>query len=189
LRAFHEAADVAPSIPLRVAAWADHAIFGRELGSGVVAEESARYACDLAGKIAWESVPDGERYALLFLAEAIALVDASFARSALKRYEDARPSIDTIATGDASPTNVRGRAFEQRAEAVVARAEGLIPRARSLFREEYLAWRRIGSEPRAAIAALDAYELDRDETLLDFARRVAASTPQSWVARRVAEFH
>lgn len=188
LRAFHEAADVAPSIPLRIAAWADHANFGRELGSGVVAEESARYAADLAGTIAWENVRDGERYALLFLAEALAPADPTLARTILKRYEDARSSTDTVGSGDANPTNVRGRAFEQRAEAVVARAEGLIPRARSLFREEYKAWHRIGSEPRAAIAAIDAYELDRDVELLNFARRAASRTPQSWIARRVAQF-
>jgi tetratricopeptide (TPR) repeat protein len=186
LRAFHDAADVAPSKPLRIGAWVDHALLGRELGAGFVAEESARYAADLSADVKWDTVRDGERFALLFLAEALAPVDVTLARSALNRYDASRSFVDTIGSGDANPINVRGRAFEYRAEAEVARAEGLIPRARALFRQEYEIWRRIGSEPRAAVAALDAYELDRDPLLLAFARTAAASTPLSWIARRVA---
>ncbi|HEV3086517.1 MAG TPA: hypothetical protein VGX96_04750 [Candidatus Elarobacter sp.] len=188
LRAFRNAAEIAPSVPLRIAAWVDHALLGRELGSAILAEESARYAADLAASVDWTAINDAERFALLFLAEVLSEVDVPLARLALKRYEDTRSAFDAAASLHANPANVRSHAFEQRAEAVVARAEGLIPRAHALFRQEYEAWRRIGSEPRAAVAALDAYELDGDPALLQFARRAAASTPLSWVARRVARF-
>jgi tetratricopeptide (TPR) repeat protein len=188
LRAFHQAADVAPTIPLRIAAWADHAMLGRELGSAIGAEESARYAADLASAVDWKAANDNEQLALLFLAETLVPIDVPAARAALKQYDDVRTSLETAASLRINPENIRIQAFERRAEAVVTRAEGLIPRAHALFREEYEIWRRIGSEPRAAVAALDAYELDADPALLEFARNAAAATPLSWVARRVAQF-
>lgn len=188
LRAFHQGADVAPTVPLRVAAWADHAMLGRELGSTIGSEASARYAADLAASVNWEAASDNEHLALLFLAEALAPTDVPAARAALKQYDDIRTSLETAESLRVNPGNIRIQAFERRAEAVVARAEGLIPRAHALFCEEYNIWRRLGSEPRAAVAALDAYALDGDCALLEFARNAAVSTPSSWIARRVAQF-
>jgi len=188
LRAFHRSADVAPTIPLRIAAWADHAMLGRELGSTIGAAESAQYASDLASTADWKTANDNEQVALLFLAEALAPTDVSAARAALKQYDDVRTSLETAESLRVNPRNIRIQAFECRAEAVVARAEGLIPRAHALFREEYTIWRRLGSGPRTAVAALDAYELDGDRALLEEARKAAESTPSSWIARRVAEF-
>lgn len=188
LRAFHDAADIAPSIPLKVTAWVDHAMLGRELGSDLVAQESTCYAADLASSIDWRDVRNGERFALLFLAEALAADDVRLAREVMKRYDDVDSPIDTLMSGDTNRMNARALALEYRAEALIARGEGRVPHARRLFRDEYAIWSRLGSEPRAAIAALDAYRFDNDPALLEFARRAAASTPLSWVARRVATY-
>ncbi len=155
LRTFHAAADIAPSPALEVMAWVDHANLGRAVGAGLVATESALYAADAAEAVRWESVNDMERLVLLFTAETTAALDAARARRMLRRYEDTRLAEDAAATGIVGSENVRWRCFEMRAEATVLRAEGFAARAETLFREEYEAWQRIGSETRAAVARRD----------------------------------
>jgi tetratricopeptide (TPR) repeat protein len=188
LRAFHSAAELMPSSPLRILAWADHAMLGREVGSYASAAATALHAAELEAETDWSAVRGGDHFALLFLVEALAPIDVRLARRALNQYYAVGSPSDTLVSGDVSRGNVRAHALELRAEAAVARADGLAARAGTLFREEYDIWRRLGSEPRAAIAALDAYDLDRDPALVAFAREAASATPHSWVARRVAAF-
>jgi hypothetical protein len=55
-----------------------------------------------------------------------------------------------------------------------------------MYQREFAAWRRIGSAPRAAVAAADLYALTHDSAYLDAARQAAVATPRSWIARRLA---
>jgi hypothetical protein len=185
LRAFHHAADASPSAALRVMAWVDHAMLARELCSGPVAEESARYAADAGDSFGWNTVADMERVVLLFLAEALAPLDLRAAQLALKRYDVTRPAEDQARTGIVGSTNVRWRCFEQRASAAVAAAAGEKENATALYRSELASWLRIGSNPRSAVAALDLHALTGDGTFLDVARAAVADTPRSWVAQRL----
>lgn len=159
LRTFHTAADIAPSSPLKVMAWVDHANLGRAMGAGLAAIESTLYAADGAETVRWEDVNDMERLVLLFAAESTASLDATRARRMLRQYEDTRLAEDAAATGIVGSENIRWRCFELRAEATVLRAEGFTARAATLLREEYEAWERIGSDLRAAIAQRDLQEI------------------------------
>lgn len=161
LRAFHAAANIAPSPALKCMAWIDHAALSRTAGVGASAGAAILNAAASAETIRWEDVHDQERLVLLFAAESVALVDPIRARHLLTRYERTRDAEDRVTPGMPGSGNVRWHCFELRAEATGLRAEGLAERAVALFREECETWKRIGSQTRATIAQRDS----RDATL------------------------
>jgi hypothetical protein len=184
VRAFHtflEAAEAAPSVPYRIGAFLNHAMLIG--GTSPVAIAVTRYCADLAFRVSWNDVRPNEKVALLFLIELLADHDLARACRALQIYYEARSHNDRGLFRE-NGRNIRVQAYEWRAEAVVARAESLHAQAEILFRNEYEVWRRLGSEPRAAIAAFDLYRLTNDVELAEYARSIAEKMKLPWLVQR-----
>lgn len=179
-RSLRDAADVAPTLPYKIAAILDRAYLSRELHEGVVAREEVDYAERLAERVNWHDVRgESEIAALLHLSDALAPISTSRARRLLERYLMLKNRLPTSCLAHGDP---RVLAEETFANAAILRAEGNVDRARLLFVEAFKAWRTVGCGWRAALIARELAALGAGEYFSACVAEEAALRPESWLA-------
>ncbi len=182
-RHFKSAIDLAPTLPRRAEALVGRGYLARELGEPVNAAECIADAEELARQIDWNATDDDEREALLHLATLIAPSNAERADQYMDRYKAIPKPIDRL--NIAAHGNPFFRAKEAYAFGLVAGKLHGASFGLDLLREAFGLFRSVSSNWRAAVVALDLYELVGDRAMLHYAREHAARIPQSWLARRV----
>ena len=85
-RHLRRAADVAPSLPLRITAILDRGFLARELGEVLTASDDLEHAVRLTSRVDWERVSGAERAALYSLAKQIAPTDPKRGRQLWDRF-------------------------------------------------------------------------------------------------------
>ncbi len=116
-----ESAEVAPSIPWRIAALLDRSLLAREMGETLFAEDELQSAERLAADFDWAGSVGDERFTLLHLAEVSAERGPARAERHIERYRAIKRKMSNL---HAFRADVRLRAAECVAEAAVARATG-----------------------------------------------------------------
>lgn len=183
-RNFRLAIDLAPTAALRATALVGRGYLAREIGEFVNAAECIADADDLVQQIDWTATSDDEREALLDLAPLLARSDPSRAALHIARYKALSKPINRLnVVTHGSPLY---RAKEAYAFGLVAKEERGVSFALPLLQEAYRLFRSVSSSWRAALVALDLFELTGDAAMLTFARLRANRVPHSWLARRVA---
>lgn len=183
-RNFRLAVDLAPTPARRAEALVGRGYLAREIGESVNAAECIADADDLVRQIDWNSTDDDEREALLHLATLLAPSDFARAAQHIERYKAIPKQIDRLNV--AAHGNPFFRAKEAYAFGLVAKEERGVSFALPLLQEAYRLFRSVSSSWRAALVALDLFELTGDAAMLTFARLHANRVPHSWLARRVA---
>jgi len=179
---FRDAADLAPTVPYRLASTLDRAYLAAELGQKVIHREEMGRAYHLAASIDWEHVCGEEATVLLGVVEAYAREDASVARSWLHTYDRARAmpaNLMLLGSNDRRQT-----ALERDAEGAVLAAEGNQERAATAWRSALKIWDDLGHDWRAARTALAIGELTRAPEAVADARRRSETFHRSWIGRR-----
>ncbi len=183
-RHFRSAVELAPTLARRAEALVSRGYLSREMGEPLNAAECAADAEDLVRQINWNATEDDERLALLNLATLVAPVEPARAARHVERYKAIPKAIN--------PMNVAAhgdplyRAKEAHAFGLVAREHRGSAFAVPLLQEAHRLFRSVASNWRAALVAMDLYDIADDRSMLEFARAQGARVPQSWLARRIA---
>ena len=183
-RDFRQAVALAPNPARRAEALSGRAYLAHEMGEALGAADSVAEADELVGHVDWDESDDDERYVLLQLATLVAPTDPERGARYVERYKTLPKKIGpmyAVAHGGAL-----FRAKEAHAFGLVAIKSRGPAFAVPLLREAHRLYRSVSSRWRAAVVAMDLYELSGEAELLQFAREHAARVPQSWLARRVA---
>jgi len=188
-RHFRTAIGLGPTPARRTEAFVGLGYLAQEMGETINAAECIAEAEDLARQVDW-STSDDERLVLLHLAMLVAPSDPARAAQHIERYK-ALPKVMSrmYVTAHGDP---HSRAKEAHAFGLVAKAQHGVTFALPLLHEAFGLYRSASSNWRAAVVALDIYELVGDAAMLQYAQEHAARIPQSWLARRVrrlAEVH
>ena len=183
-RHFRLAVELAPTIAWRAEALAGRGYLSREMGEPINAAESAADAEELVTKVDWNSTSEDERLALLSLATLVASIDPVRAEMHIDRYKAIPKKIDPMYS--AAHGHPLSRAKEAHAFGLVAKEHRGNSFAVPLLQEAHRLFCSISSNWRAALVAMDLYDLVGDRAMLDFARTQAARVPHSWLARRIA---
>ena len=183
---YRECADLAPTIPWRIASTLDRAFLASEMREKTILREEMLRASELARSVNWDSIVGEEVQVLLEVAEAFAREDAGLARHWLDRYdrERAMPAhLFLLATHDR-----RQSAMEFDAEAAVLAAEGRRDDAIAKRRMALTIWDQLEHGWRAARTAIALAQLTGSP---DDATRAVWYTDgfrRSWLKRRARRF-
>ena len=181
-RRFRAAVDLAPSPARRAEAFVSRGVLARDLEEPINAAECVADAEDQIDRVDWNATRDDERLALVQFAALIAPSQPDHAGYHVDRYKSISQSINRFdLAGHGDPLY---RAKETHAFGVIAGHTRGSHFARPLLHEAYRLFRTISSNWRAAIVALDLFELEHDESMLAFALNEASRLPDSWLATR-----
>jgi tetratricopeptide (TPR) repeat protein len=184
-RHLRRAADVAPSIPLRILAILDRGFLARELGETFTATEDIEHAMRLTSQFDWECAKGTERAALYVLSSSVARIDAGKARQLWNRFSSLKSSVSPLEVY--GHENRRERAAQCQAHAAILSAEGARDRAVTLLLESFEIWSQIGYVWRRSAVAADLAELTGEARFFEIAGTQARLQPNSWLARRLAQ--
>ena len=182
-RHFRSAIDLAPTVARKAEALVSRSYLSREMGEPINAAECAADAEDLVARTDWNATEDDERLALVNLATLIAAVDPARAARHIDRYK-AIPYISRMQV--AAHGDPLYRAKEAHAFGLVAKEHRGSAFAVPLLQEAHRLFCSVASNWRAALVAMDLYDVTGDRSMLAFAKTHAARLPQSWLARRIA---
>lgn len=179
---FRECAELAPTIPWRIASTLDRAFLASEMRQDVILHEEMLRASTFARSVAWDSVVGEEATVLLEIAEAHARDDGELARHWLSRYKPERnPTDDAPSVGSADR---RQQAIEQDAHGAVFAAEGFVPDAVAARRDALATWDDLDHGWRAARTAVALARLTGEPRDVQVAVRRAKTFRRSWLGRR-----
>ncbi|GAC1414701.1 MAG: hypothetical protein NVSMB5_02980 [Candidatus Velthaea sp.] len=182
---FREASKLAPSAAWKALALYGRAYLAREMNETLTAAECIADAESTIAGVNWANADADESLVLLLLAVLVARTDAGGASSLLQQYTSVKGSVDrTLA---AAHHNGLRSGIEAQALGLIADAQGRQVKAVRFLRKSYDHFMSVGSTWRAAVAALDIYDITHDEDMFVFAREQAARVPQSWLARRLIQ--
>jgi len=183
-RHYRSAVGLGPTMARRAEAFVGLGYLAREMGETIAAAECVAGAEELVAQVDWSGSDDDERLALLHLATLLAPADPARATQHIDRYKALpKPMNRMYAAAHGNPLY---RAKEMHAFGLVAKAQHGAAFARPLLTEAHRLFRSVSSGWRAAVVALDLYELDGEPAMLAYAREHATRIPHSWLARRVA---
>ncbi|MGA9419050.1 MAG: helix-turn-helix transcriptional regulator, partial [Candidatus Cybelea sp.] len=181
---FRKAARLAPSEHWSVLCYLDRAMLAKNTGEMAFATEQLMEAHEIAQRLSWNEVTGEERSALLVLGELFARDDPAIAEQYLARFRTLGTSVIPIF---AYGTDARVKGFEAYSQGVtwlrlgdVDEGKAAITEAWSIFEDFNYAW-------RAALCALELYEVTHDRRWIGRATRQIEPWPRSWIARRVTE--
>jgi hypothetical protein len=177
-----ECADLAPSLPWRIATTLDRAFLAAEMRQTVILSEEMLRAGRFARAVQWDAVVGEEASVLLELAEANARDDAALARQWLDRYDRARafPRYLLLLASD----DRRQTAMEQDAAGAVFAAEGRTQEAISARRDALKIWVDLKHDWRAARTAVALAQVSRLPADATVAVHRAKAFRRSWLGRR-----
>ncbi len=183
-RHFRSAIKLGPTTARRAEAVAGLGYLAREMGEAINAAECIAETEELVGQVDWSASDNDERLALLQVATLVAPADPVRAAQHIDRYKAIPKAMSRVyATAHGDPL---GRAKEAHAFGLVAKAQFGAAFALPLLHEAFGLFRSVSSNWRAAVVALDLYELAGDRAMLAYAQEHAIRIPQSWLARRLA---
>ena len=182
-RHFRSAIELAPTVARRAEALVSRSYLSREMDEPINAAECAANAEDLVSRIDWSTTEEDERLALINLATLVAAVDPVRAARHIDRYK-AIPNFNRLQV--AAHGDPFYRAKEAHAFGLVAKEHQGSAFAVPLLQEAHHLFCSVKSNWRAALVAMDLYDIAGDRAMLAFASKHAARLPQSWLARRIA---
>lgn len=185
-RQYRSAVGLGPTMARRAEALVGLGYLAREMGEAIAAAECITGAEELVAQVNWSGSDDDERLTLLHLATLLAPTDAGRAILHIDRYKALPKAINRMYA--AAHGNPLYRAKELHAFGLVANAQHGAAFALPMLDEAHRLFRSVSSEWRAAVVALDVYELNGEAAMLAYARERATRIPHSWLARRVARF-
>lgn len=191
LRCMREAESVAPSTPWKVFALAGRASISAAFGEVENARELALHAADAADLIDWQATRGEERFALILLAEALAVLEPAQATRMLVRFDALTSKMDDL---QFAATDPRKAALEAYVRGLVAREAGQGLRARALLGEAYQGFRAAGNLWRGALALIELDAISAEApvhsafSLEEAARIVREHLPDSFLARRLGSW-
>jgi len=181
---FRKAARLAPSEHWSVLCYLDRAMLAKNTGEMAFATEQLMEAHEISQRLSWNEVTGEERSALLVLGELFARDDPAIAEQYLARFRTLGTSVIPIF---AYGTDARVKGFEAYSQGVtwlrlgdVDEGKAALTEAWSIFEDFNYAW-------RAALCALELYEVTHDRRWIGRATRQIEPWPRSWIARRVTE--
>jgi DNA-binding NarL/FixJ family response regulator len=191
LSKFAEAEALAPTDGFRAWVLSGGSIVAHALGERASARSCAKRALSLAEGVDWESVVGEERYALVFLAEALAPADPADAARMLARFDSIVSEMDPL---EFARTDPRKAAVLEYVRGLVARAHGDHAAARKLLEAASRGFAACGYLWRRALALI---ELDatavagvpRGDFYLEAAAIIVRENfPRSFIARRLGRW-
>ena len=178
-RRFKEARGAAPSDGWRVVASCDRAYLAAALGERRWSEQERSDAHELAGRVAWPSLANEERFALTLLAELFAPTDPALALAYLGRYREAGTRFDRLL---ASSDDRRVVAMEAYSSGVVHAALGERTGALRALEAAWKIYDEIGYDWRAGRTANALAALTDDDAWRTRAAEKLRPYPRSWLA-------
>jgi len=187
LSKFREAGKLATTPGLRAISSAWRAYIAYEMNEPLLTQECINDAQAAFDKVDWESTSSDEPEALLVIAEVLANMDSKRAAGLLDVHSAIRSRSDRLSPNAHEIPIDRARIAQIYGK--IERLEGRYTSARIRFLEAFQLFKLSGTEWRAAISALDAYEIAVDPDLLKFAIDEAACRPNSLLTRRLAHIN
>ncbi len=182
LREFRRSSEIAPSRASKIKALIDRSSLAYELNELVFAREESDFALELTRQVDWSDVSSAEIFALLSMAENLAVRDSVEARKLLNLFGECKKKLNPFQS-DATDLGFTGR--ERQADALISRSEGNVERAVRSNLDAIDVFKRVGYVGRAATVAVEIFELTGVDSYLEFAAAYAKKLPQSHLARRV----
>jgi len=182
---FRSASRIAPSFAWQALALAGRAYLAREMDERLTASECFSDASASIQKVTWSNSISSESVSLLMLASLAAKTDVEASAAFLKTFESAAVHIDPIRSAAHADPILAG--LEAHAYGLVSIAGSERAKALMFLRKAYGLFVSVGSTWRAAVVALDIYDITHEDDMLVFAREQAARVPHSWLARRLSQ--
>ena len=182
LREFRRSSEIAPNRASKIKALLDRSALADELNEIVFAVEESDFAFELTKQIDWSSTSTVDNIALLAMAQNLAKRNPSEARRLLNLFRDCKKRLDPF-NGVATDLSYAGR--ECQADALISRAEGNVNRAKQLNLDAFDFFKRVDYIGRAAVVAVEIFELTGEHSYLEYAAAYSEKLPQSHLARRV----
>jgi len=182
---FRQASRLSSDNSLRALALIGRAFLAREMDELLTAAECLADAHSFITDIDQTGAAFVETSVLLGLASLTAYTDVARASALLDTYAASKAQLDSsYIAAHANPIN---QAVEFHAYGLVAVAKNELDDGIARLRDAHKLFISIGSTWRAAIVALDIYDITHEDDMLVFAREQAARVPHSWLARRLSQ--
>ena len=182
LRELRRSAEIAPSRASKIKALLDRSSLALELNEFVFANEELDFALDLTRQVDWSTASSTEIVALLAMSQNLANRNPVEARRFFNRFGEYKKRLDPF-HDNAIDLGFAGR--ESQADALISRAEGNVDRAVRLNRDAFNSFKRVEYIGRAAIVALELFEITGERSYIEYAAAYSRNLPQSHLARRV----
>ena len=184
LREFRRSAEIAPNRASKIKALLDRSSLADELNELVFANEESDFALELTRQVDWTTASSSEMFALLSMSQNLADRDPIEARRLLNLFGVCKKRLNPFQSA-ATDLGFTGR--ECQADALISRREGNVDRAVQLNLDAFDLFKRVGYIGRAAIVAVELFELIGEYSYLEYTAAYSARLPQSHLARRVNE--
>lgn len=182
MRRWRVAEEHAPSPFWRVFCLADRAYLARAMGRSQAARDILRSVHEHASQLAWSNTQDEERIILLTIAQLFAADDPALAQRYLAQFRSLRTEMHARIgwVGDR-----RMKALQLYPNGIALLQLGEREAAISMLEEAWHIFTSFEYGWRAALTALDLYEVTHEQQWLVHARQRIAPWPKSWIAAAV----
>ena len=182
LREFRRSSEIAPNRASKIKALLDRSSLADELNEFVFANEESHFALELTRQVDWSKVSAGETIALLAMSQNLADRNPVEARRLLDRFGECKRRHNAV---HSVTTDLGYAGLECQADALISRAEGNVNRAKQLNLDAFDFFKRVDYIGRAAVVAVEIFELTGEHSYLEYAAAYSEKLPQSHLARRV----